>query len=111
MTSLHTPRVRRRPLRAVAAAFGLAASLLVAGPAAATPDPGDHPAGAREVSRGQEADTRAAIKNGEIPGVDEVVHSANVRHLANIPKQALQGTNSDLAFQGKYAFVNATTAS
>ncbi|MET7798081.1 LVIVD repeat-containing protein [Streptomyces decoyicus] len=104
MTSLHTPRVRRRPLRAVAAAFGLAASLLVAGPAAATPDPGDHPSGAREVSRGQEADTRAAIKNGDIPGVDEVVHSANVRHLANIPKQALQGTNSDLAFQGKYAF-------
>ncbi|MFD0163168.1 LVIVD repeat-containing protein [Streptomyces decoyicus] len=104
MTSLHTPRVRRRPLRAVAAAFGLAASLLVAGPAAATPDPGDHPSGAREVSRGQEADTRAAIKNGDIPGVDEAVHSANVRHLANIPKQALQGTNSDLAFQGKYAF-------
>ncbi|MEV5126670.1 hypothetical protein AB0K49_28360 [Streptomyces decoyicus] len=104
MTSLHRPRVRRRPLRAVAAAFGLAASLLVAGPAAATPDPGDQPSGAREVTRGQEAGTRAAIKSGEIPGVDEVVHSANVRHLANIPKQALQGTNSDLAFQGKYAF-------
>ena len=104
MTSLHRPRVRRRPLKAVAAALGLAASLLVAGPAAATPDPGDHPSPAREMSRSQEAAARAAIRNGGIPGVDEVVHSANVRPLANIPKQALQGTNSDLAFQGKYAF-------
>lgn len=104
MTSLHRPRVRRRSLGAVTAALGLAAALLVAGPAAATPDPGDHPSAAQEVSRGQEADTRAAIRNGEIPGVDEVVHSDNVRPLAHLPKQALQGTNSDLAFQGKYAF-------
>ncbi|WP_260634697.1 LVIVD repeat-containing protein [Streptomyces angustmyceticus] len=104
MTSLHRPRVRRRPLGAVAAALGIAASLLVAGPAAATPDPGDHPSPAREMSRGQEAATRDAIRKGGIPGVDEVVHSANVRPLANLPKQALQGTNSDLAFQGKYAF-------
>ncbi|MEU3991115.1 hypothetical protein AB0F24_22530 [Streptomyces platensis] len=104
MTSLHRPRVRRRSLGAVTAALGLAAALLVAGPAAATPDPGDHPSAAQEVSRGQEADTRAAIRHGEIPGVDEVVHSDNVRPLAHLPKQALQGTNSDLAFQGKYAF-------
>lgn len=104
MTSLHRPRVRRRSLGAVAAALGLVAALFMAEPAAATPDPGDHPAAPKQVSRGQEADTRAAIKNGEIPGKDEIVHSDNVRHLANIPKQALQGTNSDLAFQGKYAF-------
>ncbi|MGG7570081.1 LVIVD repeat-containing protein [Streptomyces sirii] len=104
MTSLHRPRVRRRSLGAAAAALGLVAALFMAQPAAATPDPGDHPAAAKEVGPDKAADTRAAIKNGEIPGKDEVVHSDNVRHLTNIPKQALQGTNSDLAFQGKYAF-------
>ncbi|MFG2289770.1 LVIVD repeat-containing protein [Streptomyces sp. NPDC048595] len=104
MTSLHRPRVRRRSLGAAAAALGLVAALFMARPAAATPDPGDHPAAAKEVGPHEAADTRAAIENGEIPGKDEVVHSDNVRHLANIPKQALQGTNSDLAFQGKYAF-------
>ncbi|WP_407288773.1 LVIVD repeat-containing protein [Streptomyces sp. BP-8] len=102
--SLHRPRVRRRSLGAAAAALGLVAALFMAQPAAATPDPGDHPAAAKEVGPDKAADTRAAIKNGEIPGKDEVVHSDNVRHLTNIPKQALQGTNSDLAFQGRYAF-------
>ncbi|WP_242586881.1 hypothetical protein [Streptomyces sp. MST-110588] len=103
--------LRRSPARhrfggltAAVAAFGLAASLLVAGPAAAIPGPGDTPVPDRPVSRSQEAGTRAAIRDGRIPGVDEAVHSDNVRHLANIPKQALKGTNSDLAFQGKYAF-------
>ncbi|WP_407548561.1 hypothetical protein QOM21_05320 [Streptomyces sp. Pv4-95] len=104
MTSLHRPRVRRRYLGAVAGTFGLVAALLAAGPAAATPDPGDSPSAAKEVSPGQRTDTKAAMEDGDIPGVDEVVHSDNVRHLTNIPKQALQGTNSDLAFQGKYAF-------
>ncbi|MFJ6748536.1 LVIVD repeat-containing protein [Streptomyces sp. NPDC091266] len=104
MNSLHRPLVRRRYLGAAAAACGLVASLLVAGPAAATPDPGDRPSAPKEVSGSQEAATRAAIKDGDIPGVDEIVHSDNISHLANIPKQALQGTNSDLAFQGKYAF-------
>lgn len=45
-----------------------------------------------------------ATADGAIPGVDEVVTSANVDHLVNIPKQSLAGFNSDLAFQGKYAF-------
>jgi hypothetical protein len=103
VTSLHIPPVRRRRLGVAAAAFGLIASFLAAGPAAATPDPGDAPAEKR-VSKGQAADTRTAITSGEIPGVDEVVHSDNVTHLANIPKDALKGTNSDLAFQGRYAF-------
>ncbi|GAA2100488.1 LVIVD repeat-containing protein [Actinomadura alba] len=44
----------------------------------------------------------------EIPPVDAVAKSDNIRHLANIPKQAPFNTesnlNSDLAFQGKYAF-------
>ncbi|MGI5400626.1 LVIVD repeat-containing protein [Streptomyces sp. CA-135486] len=103
MTLLHTTRVRRRRLGVAAAAAGLLATLLTAGPAAATPDPGDTPAQGKVLS-GQAADTEAAIKSGEIPPVDAVVHSDNVEHLINIPKDALKGTNSDLAFQGKYAY-------
>ncbi|MFI5759164.1 LVIVD repeat-containing protein [Streptomyces sp. NPDC051569] len=103
MTSLHTAGVRRRRLGVAAAAAGLFATLLAAGPAAATPDPGDAPAKGA-ISAGQVAEAKTAIQQGEIPGVDEVVHSANIKHLANVPKDALAGTNSDLAFQGKYAF-------
>lgn len=103
MTLLHTTRVRRRRLGVAAAAAGLLATLLTAGPAVATPDPGDAPARAK-VSSEQAAEARSAIENGEIPPVDAVVHSDNVEHLTNIPKDALKGTNSDLAFQGKYAF-------
>ncbi|KAF4409720.1 MULTISPECIES: LVIVD repeat-containing protein [Streptomyces] len=103
MTSTHKPHVRRRRLGVAAAAFGMIATFLAAGPAAATPDPGDAPA-EKPVTQEQEAETRKAIRGGEIPGVDEIVHSKNMTHLANIPKDALEGTNSDLAFQGKYAF-------
>ncbi|MCX4825063.1 hypothetical protein OG883_35430 [Streptomyces sp. NBC_01142] len=103
MTLLHPTRVRRRRLGVAAAAAGLLATLLTAGPAVATPDPGDVPA-KEKISSRQEADARSAIKSGDIPGVDEIVHSDNIKHVANIPKDALQGTNSDLAFQGKYAF-------
>ncbi len=104
MTSLHITRVRRRRLGVAAAAAGLFATLLTAGPAAATPDPGDAPAKKKGLSTSQQAEARAAIENGEIPGVDEIVHSKNIEHLVNIPKDAIKGTNSDLAFQGKYAF-------
>ncbi|BBC30238.1 LVIVD repeat-containing protein [Streptomyces graminofaciens] len=85
-------------------AAGLLAALLTAGPAAATPDPGDAPAGREKVSKSDAAAARAAIAAGEIPGQDEIVHSANIEHLVNIPKDTLAGTNSDLAFQGRYAF-------
>ncbi|MFI6863037.1 LVIVD repeat-containing protein [Streptomyces sp. NPDC050421] len=104
MTSLHTTPVRRRRLGVAAAAAGLFATLLMAGPAAATPDPGDATASRTDLSASQEAEATAAIKSGEIPGVDEIVHSRNITHLANVPKDALQGLNTDLAFQGKYAF-------
>ncbi|MFI6287790.1 LVIVD repeat-containing protein [Streptomyces sp. NPDC051018] len=104
MTLLHTTRVRRRRLGVAAAAAGLLATLLTAGPAAAIPDPGDTPVQKKEISSGQEAQARAAIESGAIPGVDEIVHSSNIEHLANVPKDALQGTNSDIAFQGKYAY-------
>ncbi|WP_274555334.1 LVIVD repeat-containing protein [Streptomyces spiramyceticus] len=104
MTSLHITRVRRRHLGVAAAAAGLFATLLTAGPAAAIPDPGDSPATKQGVSTAQHAEAKAAIESGEIPGVDEIAHSKNIEHLVNVPKDAIKGTNSDLAFQGNYAF-------
>ncbi|MET9564433.1 LVIVD repeat-containing protein [Streptomyces tauricus] len=104
MTLLNNHRTRRRRLGVAATAAGLLAALLTAGPAVATPDPGDAPVTSEKVSKSEAAEARAAIASGEIPGQDEIVHSDNIQHLANIPKDALPGTNSDLAFQGKYAF-------
>ncbi|MGA5810882.1 LVIVD repeat-containing protein [Streptomyces cellulosae] len=104
MILLSVSRTRRRRLGVAAAAGGLLAALLTAAPAAAIPDPGDSPAAPKDVSRSDQAEARAAIKSGEIPGQDEIVHSANITHVANIPKDVLSNFNSDLAFQGKYAF-------
>ncbi|WDV49847.1 hypothetical protein PV963_05470 [Streptomyces coeruleorubidus] len=104
MILLNDRRTRRRRLGAGAIAGGLLAALLVAAPAGATPDPGDVPPTPKEVSKSAQAEAREAIANGEIPGQDEIVHSANIEHVANIPKDVLSGTNSDLAFQGRYAF-------
>ncbi|MFE0736967.1 LVIVD repeat-containing protein [Streptomyces sp. NPDC058855] len=106
MTSLRTPpspRARLRRLGAASAAAGLLATLLATGSAVATPDPGDAPVQGT-VSTEQAADARAAIRSGEIPGVDEIVHTKNIQHLANVPKNALKGLNTDIAFQGTYAF-------
>nr|WP_206313387.1 hypothetical protein [Streptomyces coryli] len=86
------------------AAAGLVATLLTAGPAAATPDPGDNPKPDKDVSSSTTAEVKKQIADGEIPPPNEIVHSDNIEHLTNIPKDALGGTNSDLAFQGKYAF-------
>ncbi|MFI1727995.1 LVIVD repeat-containing protein [Streptomyces acidicola] len=104
MTLLNDLRTRRRRLGVAATAVGLLAALLTAGPAAATPDPGDSPAAPEKVSKSDAAEARAAIESGDIPGKDEIVHSDNMKHVANVPKDLLPGTNSDLAFQGKYAF-------
>ncbi|MFJ3222056.1 LVIVD repeat-containing protein [Streptomyces sp. NPDC086783] len=104
MTLLNDPRTRRRRLGVAAAAAGLMAALLTAGPAAATPDPGDGPVAQEKISKSEAAEVKADIAAGEIPGQDEVVHSDNIEHLVNIPKETLAGTNSDLAFQGHYAF-------
>ncbi|MPY50854.1 LVIVD repeat-containing protein [Streptomyces acidicola] len=104
MTLLNDLRTRRRRLGVAATAVGLLAALLTAGPAAATPDPGDSPAAPEKVSKSDAAEARAAIESGDIPGKDEIVHSDNMKHVANVPKDLLPGTNSDLAFQGRYAF-------
>ncbi|MHC0433620.1 LVIVD repeat-containing protein [Streptomyces sp. O3] len=112
MTLLNESRTRRRRLHGrphgrlsvMAAAAGLVAALFTAGPASATPDPGDDAPTSTGVSRDTAADTEAAIRRGDIPAPDEVVTSDNVTHLANIPKDALPSFNSDLAFQGRYAF-------
>ncbi|MFF0156775.1 LVIVD repeat-containing protein [Streptomyces sp. NPDC005263] len=104
MILLSNARTRHRRLGVATAAVGLLAALLTAVPAAATPDPGDAPAKSKEVSKSVEAEVRAAIAQDEIPAPDQIVHSANIKHLANVPKDVLPGTNSDLAFRGKYAF-------
>jgi hypothetical protein len=71
----------RRQLVAIAGAGVLAAGVLAAAPAyAADPVPGPQ-------------------------GIDEVMKSDNVELLANRPRpQGLENLNSDLAFQGDYAF-------
>ncbi|MFJ8208177.1 LVIVD repeat-containing protein [Streptomyces sp. NPDC096033] len=104
MTLLHTVRVRHRSLGAALAAAGLLTTLLAAaGPAAASPDPGDSSPGAGSRQSADRAPGRE-LAPGEIPGQDEIVHSANVKPLANIPDANLKGINSDLAFQGDYAY-------
>ncbi|MFB9392693.1 LVIVD repeat-containing protein [Streptomyces coeruleoprunus] len=104
MTLLRTTRARRRRFGVATAVAGLVATLLTAGPAAATPDPGDAPTDRGGVSAQQEAATRAAIASGEIPGVDEIVHSSNMKLVANIPREVFTGINTDLAFQDDYVF-------
>ncbi|MET9960525.1 hypothetical protein ABZ128_16000 [Streptomyces sp. NPDC006326] len=106
MTPEHI-RARRRSLSVAAAAAGLLATLLAAGPASATPDPGDlSPGGAfrQGAAPAAGADAGRELAPGEIPGQDEVVHSANVKPLANVPSTYPGVINSDLAFQGKYAY-------
>ncbi|GAA3799265.1 LVIVD repeat-containing protein [Streptomyces phyllanthi] len=104
MTLLNDLLARRRHMGVAATAAGLLAALLTAGPAAATPDPGDVPVTPEKVSQRDAAETREAIESGEIPGQNEIVHSDNIKHVTNIPKDLLPGTNSDLAFQGRYAY-------
>ncbi|MGK5531057.1 LVIVD repeat-containing protein [Streptomyces sp. URMC 129] len=105
MTSLHSPPQRRRRRGAFAFAAALLAAACLAGPAAAAPDPGDGAPGTGDVAESERAETLAAIESGAIPGVDETAHSDNVTPLANVPHSAaLAGLNTDLAFQGDYAF-------
>ncbi|MFY1594171.1 LVIVD repeat-containing protein [Micromonospora sp. WMMD737] len=92
MTSFRTLRARRLTTVSLAAA-----GLLLASVATATP-------GTAGVAA-QSAPSGTADTTNTIPGVDEIVSSPNLRQVANLPKQApLNATNSDLAFQGRYAF-------
>ncbi|RBM18731.1 hypothetical protein [Streptomyces sp. PT12] len=106
MTSLHSTLFRRRRLGVTVVVAGLLAAVGMTGPAAAVPGPGDEaPALQEQFSESQRAQTEAAIESGEIPGVDEIIHSDNVTPVADVPHaEGLAGTNSDLAFQGRYAF-------
>ncbi|MFF0724002.1 LVIVD repeat-containing protein [Streptomyces sp. NPDC004134] len=104
MTSLHRSRTRRRGLAAAAALIGLVGSLLTAGTAAAVPGPGDGPNAPKKLSSTERSQAQDAIERGDVPGVDEIDKSDNIEHVAHLDKGALQGTNSDIAFQGRYAF-------
>ncbi|MGW7188630.1 hypothetical protein ACWGIP_05580, partial [Streptomyces sp. NPDC054838] len=78
MTSLHTTRVRPRSLGAALAAAGLLTALRAgAGPASATPDPGDLTPGSSSgaaTPRSAAAAPDREIAPGEITGRDEIVH-------------------------------------
>ncbi|WBB64760.1 hypothetical protein O7599_35200 [Streptomyces sp. WMMC500] len=79
-------------------------SLLTAGSATAIPGPGDEPLAPKKLSSSERSQAQAAIERGDVPGVDEIDKSDNIDHVAHVDKRALQGTNSDIAFQGRYAF-------
>ncbi|MEV4659522.1 hypothetical protein [Micromonospora sp. NPDC049301] len=90
MIRLHMPRLRQLRIVGLAATGLLVASVLVA------------PASSAQVAT-QSAPAAAAANT--IPGVDEIVSSPNLRQIANVPKVApVDATNSDIAFQGRYAF-------
>ncbi|MFD9374031.1 LVIVD repeat-containing protein [Streptomyces sp. NPDC059999] len=103
MTS-HTVRAPRRSPGVALVAAGLLSTLLAtAGPAVASPDPGDALPGVGSARNAAPAQGRE-LAPGEIPGQDEIVHSRNIKPLANIPSANPEGINSDLAFQGGYAY-------
>ncbi|GAA4668651.1 hypothetical protein GCM10023347_22580 [Streptomyces chumphonensis] len=105
MTSLPSPPARRRRIAVAAAAAGLFASLLTAGPALAVPDPVTPQPAPEVASEPKEAAIEAAVARGELPEPGEIVHSDNISHLTTMPRTALTGTNTDIAFQGDHAFV------
>jgi len=92
-------RRRRAPFAALGA-LALVVSAVAVSPANAQPEQ-DNLDGLSET----ELSAPAQPTNG-IPAVDEIVKSRNIKHLANVPKQApfLNSTYSDLAFQDNYAF-------
>ncbi|MEH1056752.1 hypothetical protein V6U89_16295 [Micromonospora sp. CPCC 206171] len=95
---------RRRQLRIVSlAAAGLLVASVATAPAsnaAVTPD-------AEAVATATTAQAATATTAGL--GVDEISSSPNLRQIANLPKQApfdtLASLGTDMAFQGRYAFV------
>jgi hypothetical protein len=103
-----TPRGRRR-LRSFGfiGSAALVLSLSAVAPAIASPHTDDCVADVVStvcLSTGEAVsiDTSAA----DIPGVDEIRSTPNIRQIANVPKQGpfADATNSDIAFQGRYAY-------
>ncbi|MFB4266302.1 LVIVD repeat-containing protein [Nonomuraea sp. GTA35] len=48
----------------------------------------------------------APVQAADIPAPGEIVMSPNMKHVTNVPKpQALSDINTDMAFQGDYAYV------
>ncbi|GAA0209520.1 hypothetical protein GCM10010492_04050 [Saccharothrix mutabilis subsp. mutabilis] len=94
---------RRRRAGAALGALALAASSLLLGPQAlAEPEVDADVAGLSEAQLSEPAQADTGI-----PGVDEIRHTRNIKHLANLPKPAPfteASTWSDLAFQDGYAF-------
>ncbi|MGN9813506.1 LVIVD repeat-containing protein [Micromonospora sp. BQ11] len=89
MLSSPTPRSRRLTTVSLAAIGLLLVTAVAAPPGSAAEATPSAPVGAANT----------------IPGVDEIVSSPNLKQVANLPKVApLDATNSDLAFQGRYAF-------
>ncbi|GGM07232.1 hypothetical protein GCM10012279_26530 [Micromonospora yangpuensis] len=92
-----------------AAAGLLLAALLAVAPGGATPGSAA-PGGAAlsGATPGRVTGASTAVP-AAVPGVDEISSSPNLRQVANLPKQAPFDTTSalgtDIAFQGRYAFV------
>lgn len=68
MTLLNDPRRRHRHLGVAAAAAGLLAALLTAGPAVATPDPGDGPTVPEKISKSVQTQVRKPWPRVRYPG-------------------------------------------
>lgn len=99
MTSRATARRRRAPL-ALLGALALTLSALSA-PAVAEPD---LPADGQGLSETQ-LEAQAEAVSG-IPGENEISRSRNMVLVSHLDKQApLDATQTDIAFQGNYAFV------
>jgi hypothetical protein len=113
MISFSPQGTRRLRIVGLAATALLVSSALVA-PASSAGAPTDRCADLREAGDNfyelclSEADLTAMDDDAADLGVDEIDSSDNIRQVANIPKQgpfdSTSALNSDLAFQGRYAF-------
>src|SRR5688572_13414911 len=91
MLATTPPGMRRMRSFGFVAGVALLLSVSAVAPAVASPD--------TDELAGQAA-------TNQIPGVDEIVSSPNLRQIANVPKQGpfADATNSDIAFQGHFAY-------
>ncbi|MFB9205337.1 hypothetical protein ACFFV7_29365 [Nonomuraea spiralis] len=83
----------------------LCAVLLLASACAAEPPSAADPG----TTSSQESETASGTASGTVSGSGDVLTSPNVKHVANIPRSGPfaggDNFNTDLAFQGDYAFV------